>query len=73
MQLPLAESLTTHGTALARLGNYGTALSTFRRAIDVSQEIGSLNRAGQAALTVFQEMGDRLAVDEKGVVFPGKG
>src|SRR6185369_11962882 len=28
MQLPLVESLTTYGTALARLGNYGAALST---------------------------------------------
>ena len=29
----LAEALTTHGRALARLGNYGSALLTFRRAI----------------------------------------
>ncbi|HKR10547.1 MAG TPA: hypothetical protein VJT15_00710 [Pyrinomonadaceae bacterium] len=60
--LPLAESLTTHGTALARLGNYATALSTFRQAIDLHQQIGSLNRAGQAALTVFQEMGALLSI-----------
>ena len=72
MQLPLVESLTTHGTALARLGNYGAALSTFRRAIDGSQQIGCLNRAGQAALAVFQEMGDRLAVHAKGSLISGR-
>jgi hypothetical protein len=43
MQLPLVESLTAHGTALARLGNYGAALTAFRRAIDGSQQIGCLN------------------------------
>lgn len=67
MQLPLVESLTTHGTALARLGNYSAALATFRRGIDGSQEIGSLNRAGQVALTVFQEIGERLAVQGEAV------
>jgi DNA-binding NtrC family response regulator len=67
----LIESLTTHGTALARLGNYGAALTTFRRAIDGSQQIGATNRAGQAALTVFQEMGERLAVREKQTVITG--
>lgn len=72
MQLPLVESLTTHGTALARLGNYGAALSTFRRAIDGSQQMGSSNRSGQAALTVFQEMGERLAVQEKGSLISGR-
>lgn len=71
MQLPLAESLTTHGTALARLENYGVALSTFRRAIDLSQKIGSINRAAETALTVFQEMGERLAAVEQGRTIAG--
>lgn len=60
--LPLAESLTTHGTALARLGNYATALSTFRHAIDLHQQIGSINHAGQVALTIFHEMGELLTI-----------
>jgi tetratricopeptide (TPR) repeat protein len=72
IQLPLAESLTTYGTALARLGNCGTALSSFRRAIDLYQQIGALNRAGQAALTVFHEMGERLTVAEEGTLIPGR-
>jgi tetratricopeptide (TPR) repeat protein len=71
-QLPLVESLTTHGTALARLESYSTALSTFRRAIDVAQEIGTLNLAAQAALIVFREMGERLAVREKKSVLTGR-
>ncbi len=62
MQLPLAESLKTHGTSLARLGNYASALSTYRRAIDLYQQIGSINRAGQVALAVFREMGELLTI-----------
>ncbi|HET6891086.1 MAG TPA: tetratricopeptide repeat protein [Pyrinomonadaceae bacterium] len=72
MQSKLAEALTTHGTALARIGNYGTALSAFRRAIDLSQQTGSLNRASETALTVFQEMGDRLAVVTRGNRITGR-
>lgn len=72
LPLLLVESLTTPATALARLGNYGNALSSFRRAISVSQQIGALNRAGQAALGAFQEMGERLAVREKRISITGR-
>src|SRR5215204_2582036 len=51
----LAEALKRHGMALARLGLYSDALSAFRRAVHLSQDIGSLNRAAEAALTAFQE------------------
>ena len=47
-------------------------LTTFRRAIDGSQQIGCLNRAGQAALSVFKEMGERLAVREKSGLISGR-
>ena len=60
----LSEVLTTHGRALARLGNYGPALSSFRRAIDLDEQTGSIKRAAQTALIAFQELGDRLAVSE---------
>jgi tetratricopeptide (TPR) repeat protein len=53
----LAEALTTHGRALARLGNYGIALSTFRRAIALAEHAGNLNRVADAALAAFQEIG----------------
>ena len=36
MQAELAESLTTHGRALARLENYGMALTALRRAVSLS-------------------------------------
>ncbi len=58
----LAEALTTHGTALARLGQYGAALAAFRRALNLCEQIENPNRAADIALTVFREMGDRLAV-----------
>lgn len=64
-QSQLAEALITHGRALARLGNYSAALSTFRRAIDISQQTGSLNRGAEAALAAFQEIGDHLTSDER--------
>ena len=42
--------------ALARLENYGMALTAFRRAVGLSRKIGSRNRAAEAALAAFQEM-----------------
>jgi tetratricopeptide (TPR) repeat protein len=68
----LAEALITHAKALARLGRYGTALLAFRRAIALAEQAGNVNRAAQAALTVFQEIGDRLVVTEQSEVSGGK-
>ncbi|MDT4895289.1 MAG: two-component system, NtrC family, response regulator AtoC [Acidobacteriota bacterium] len=60
----LAEALATHGTALARLGHYEQARSTLQRAIEVAHQAGSLDRAGQAALTMLEELGERLTLAE---------
>lgn len=60
----LADALITHGRALARVGNYGAAFSTFRRAIESAEQNENMDQAAQAALAVFQEMGNRLAVIE---------
>src|SRR5215208_215894 len=60
----LAEALTTHGRALARLGTYNAALATFRRALDLSEQVGDLHGAAEVALTLFREMCDRLVVVE---------
>jgi len=60
----LAEALITHGQASARIGHYSSALLTFRRAIEISEQLGSPNRAAEAALTAFQEMGQHLTSDE---------
>lgn len=61
-QFFLAEALTTHGIALARLGSTQRAQFTLQEAIEVAHHAGSLNRAGIAALTLIEEIGD-LAVD----------
>jgi DNA-binding NtrC family response regulator len=60
----LAEALATHGTALARLGHYEQARSTLQRAVEVAHQAGSLDRAGQAALTMIEELGERLTMEE---------
>jgi len=61
-QFFLAEALTTHGIALARLGNTERARFTLQNAIEVAHQAGSLNRAGIAALTLIEEIHD-LSVD----------
>jgi len=60
----LAESLTRHGIALARLGNYSDALTALRRSVHLLQEIDSLNRAAEVALAAFQELDERLAIKD---------
>ena len=61
----LAEALTTHGIALARLRRYSAALATFRRALNLAQQTEDRNRVADVTVTVFQELGDRLAVVEE--------
>jgi CheY-like chemotaxis protein/tetratricopeptide (TPR) repeat protein len=56
----LAEALTTQGTALARLGRYEEARAALERAEEVAGLAGDSEGAGQAALTVIEEMGERL-------------
>jgi DNA-binding NtrC family response regulator len=60
----LADALITHGTALARLGRYEESRFTFQRAIEVAHQAGALNIAGQAALTLIEELSKRLSLDE---------
>ena len=58
----LAEALITHGIALARLGQTDRAQYTFQKAIEVAHQVGALNRAGLAALTMIEEI-DQLPPD----------
>jgi tetratricopeptide (TPR) repeat protein len=60
----LAEALITHGIALAHLGYYNQSLSAFKRAIAISEQIGAVNRAGEAALRMVKVLGEHLASDE---------
>ena len=55
-QFFLAEALTTHGIALARLGSTGSAQVVLQNAIEIAHQAGSLNRAGIAALTLIEEV-----------------
>jgi tetratricopeptide (TPR) repeat protein len=57
----LAEALTTHGIALARLGSTDRAQFTLQEAIGIAHQAGSLNRAGIAALTLIEEIHDLSA------------
>jgi CheY-like chemotaxis protein len=57
----LAEALTTHGIALARLGRAENAHEVLQRAVEVAQQAGDLESAGQAALTIIEEFGARLS------------
>lgn len=62
----LAEALTTHGRALARLERYGAALSAFLRAIELYEHVDCMKRAAEVALTMVQEMREHLAASDEG-------
>jgi len=64
----LAEALTTHATALARLRHSMEARSGFERAISVAEEAGDTHSEGVAALTLIEELGGELTNDELCVV-----
>jgi tetratricopeptide (TPR) repeat protein len=57
-QCLLADALITHGIALARLGKIDQAKFTFQRAIEVAHQVGALNKAGLAALSLVEELDD---------------
>jgi tetratricopeptide (TPR) repeat protein len=55
-QCLLADALVTHGIALARLKRAESAQFAFQRAIEVAHQVGALNKAGIAALTMIEEL-----------------
>src|SRR5438105_989141 len=55
-QAVLAEALTTHGVALARLGDYPSAKRSLQRAIEVAETAGDLEGAGRAKLSIIEEL-----------------
>jgi transcriptional regulator with PAS, ATPase and Fis domain len=60
----LAESLTTRGSALARLGRYEESRLTLERAMSAAAQAGDNEGAGVAALTIIEELGERLNAEE---------
>jgi tetratricopeptide (TPR) repeat protein len=57
-QCLLADALITQGIALARLKRSESAQFIFQKAIEVAHQVGALNKAGLAALTMLEELDD---------------
>ena len=62
-QSMLAEALTTHGKALARLRQHSIAKTTLDHAVDVAQRAGDPDRGGLAALSAIEELEGQLSAD----------
>ena len=60
----LAEALITHGTVLARLHREDQAQVALERAIQVAEQAGDFESAGLAALTLVEELPERLSDEE---------
>lgn len=56
--------LTTHGTALARLGRHQDALTTLTRAISLAERAGAPDSGGLAALSVIEELSDVVPLSD---------
>jgi tetratricopeptide (TPR) repeat protein len=55
-QCLLADALITHGIALARLGKSEQAQFTLQWAVNTAHQVGALNKAGMASLTLIEEI-----------------
>ena len=62
-QALLAEALTTHGKALARLKQNHIARTTLDQAIEIAQSAGSPDAAGIAAVTAIEELRAHLSAN----------
>lgn len=65
----LAEALTTHGVALVRAGRAEQGRRALESSIEAAERACDTERAGQAALTIVEELGERLTVDELSIIF----
>jgi len=65
----LAESLTTYGTALARLGHAERARLALQRAIETASLVGDNERGGLAAITILEELNAHLSNAESTAVY----
>jgi len=59
-QATLAEALTTHGKALARLSQFAVAKTTLDQAIAVARNAGDPDRGGIAAVSAIEELGSQF-------------
>jgi tetratricopeptide (TPR) repeat protein len=67
-QCLLAETLINQGIALARLHEPERAQFIFQRSIEIAHQVGALNRAGLAALTMIEEI-DTLSAEVQSVAY----
>jgi tetratricopeptide (TPR) repeat protein len=63
-QSNLAEALTTHAVALARLERTSEALATINEAIAVAAQVGDPESEGLASLTVIEELATTVSASE---------
>ncbi len=68
-QALLAEALTTHGTALARLGNYSRSKALLERAIELAETAGDLEGSGRAKLSIIEELGEQTSARELASIY----
>jgi len=62
-QAVLAEALTTHGTALARLKQTEVAKTALDQAVEIARNAGNPHRSGLAAVTAIEELSSHLPLD----------
>ena len=62
-QMMLAEALTTHATALARLKQFHAAKMTLDQAVEIAHNAGNPDRGGIAAVTAIEELGSHLSIE----------
>ena len=62
-QAMLAEALTTHGKALARLKQNHNAKTALDQAVEIAQNAGNPDRGGIAAVTAIEELAEYLPAD----------
>lgn len=62
-QAVLAEALTTHGKALARLNQTNAARATLDQAVEIAHNAGNPDRGGIAAVTAIEELSASLPLD----------
>lgn len=60
----LVEALVTQGVAQARLQDLGKAQATLRRAKEIAEVAGDAEGAGQATLSMIEQLGDYFSLDD---------
>jgi tetratricopeptide (TPR) repeat protein len=68
-QYALAEVLITHGVALARLGEFRQAKARFVQAMGIAETAGDSNHAGQASLSIIEELSDHTPAYEVAAIY----